>query len=119
VTLESLQLIRDELRNYRGTFTERDLATTKNLLLKQATREFETLSDLLSLLEEISDHDLPHDFVERDLQELEALTLEEVQATIERYMDESRMVYVVVGDGATQRERIAALGYGPPRAWPG
>jgi zinc protease len=114
VTLESLELIRDQIRNYRATYTEDDLRTTKNQLVKQATRDFETLDDLISVLEDITRFDLPLDFIDRGLRELEALTLEQVHATIERYLDESRMVYVVVGDAATQRERLAALGYGDP-----
>ena len=105
VTLESLELIREQIRNYRETYTEDDLRTTKNLLAKQATRDFETLDDLISVLEDITRFDLPLDFIDRGLRELDALTLEQVHATIARYLDESRMVYVVVGDGATQRER--------------
>jgi zinc protease len=114
VTLESLELFRDQLRSYRATFTEQDLETTKNLLVKQATRQFETLSDLLGMLQNISRFDLPLDYVERDQAELMALTLEEVHATIDKYLNEKRMVYVVVGDGATQRGRIRQLGYGAP-----
>ncbi len=29
-------------------------------------------------------------------------------------MDESEMIWIVVGDGATQRDRVAELGYGEP-----
>jgi len=115
VTLESLQLIKEQLRDYRATFTQEDLDTTKNLRIKQATQDFETLGDLIGVLTDISEFDLPLDFVQRDQQELSALTLEQVHATIDKYMDESRMVYVVVGDGATQLARVKDLGYGEPR----
>jgi len=114
VTLESLELIREQIRNYRESYTADDLRTTKNQLGKQATRDFETLDDLISVLEDITRFDLPLDFIDRGLRELEALTLEQVHATIAQYLDESRMVYVVVGDAATQRARVAALGYGEP-----
>ena len=43
-----------------------------------------------------------------------AMTLEEARGLIEKYMDESSMAYVVVGDGKTQRERLHSLGYGDP-----
>jgi len=114
VTLESLQLFSEQIGNYRDTFTQQDLDTTKNLLAKKATLDFETLGDLLEVLEDVSTHGLPLDFIQRDQQELATLALEDVHATIGKYMDESRMVYVVVGDGATQRERIKSLGYGDP-----
>lgn len=114
VTFESLELIRAQLQEYRGSFLEADLETTRNLRIKQATREFETLDSLIGLLNEISSFDLPTDYVERRQQRLLDMQLERAQLTIERYIDASRMVYVVVGDGESQRERLAQLGFGPP-----
>jgi zinc protease len=114
VTLESLELLKEQLQTYGPTFTDDDLATTKNLLIKQATREFETLGSLLSVLEDISRFGLPLDYVEKEQQELMALTLEELRGTIDRYMNEQRMAYVVVGDGETQEARLKGLGYGEP-----
>lgn len=114
VTLESLQLFRELLQGYHDTFTDEDLRTTKNLLVKKATRDFETLGDLLDVLEDITTYELPLDFVGRDQRELRALTLDDVRATIAKYIDESRMAYVIVGDGETQLGRISGLGYGDP-----
>ena len=41
VTLESLALLRDQLRNYGDTFTEDDVLLTKNQIVKADTRAFE------------------------------------------------------------------------------
>jgi zinc protease len=90
------------------------LSTTKNLLIKRATQQFETVDDLLGVLDDIGRFDLPLDAIERDQQELLGLTLEDFHEAIDRYIDEKRMVYVVVGDGATQLARIRGLGYGDP-----
>jgi zinc protease len=114
VTLESLELLRQQLQGYHDTFTQEDLDTTKNLVLKRATRAFETLGDLVAVLEDISTFDLPLNFIERDQRELQGLTLEDVRRTIATYIDETRMVYVIVGDGQTQLDRIKELGYGDP-----
>jgi zinc protease len=114
VTLEALQIVRDELRGYRESYTRDDLETTQNLLIKQSAQRFETASDLLDVLDAISRFDLPLDHVEREQRELRALTLAAAHATLERYLDEERMIYLVVGDGATQRERLEQLGYGSP-----
>jgi zinc protease len=114
VTLESLELLKQQLQTYGPTFTEEDLATTKNLLIKQATREFETLGSLLGVLEEISRFELPLDYIEKEQQELMALTLDQLRGTIGRYMNEQRMAYVIVGDGETQKKRLSGLGYGKP-----
>lgn len=42
------------------------------------------------------------------------MTVEEVQAVADRVIDTDAMIYVVVGDAATQEERLVALGYGRP-----
>jgi len=115
VTLESLRLIREQLSGYGATYTAEDLETTRNLLLKGAARRFETLGDLAGVLEAIGDHDLALDWIAREQERVRTITLDEVRAAIGRYIDESRMVYLVVGDGATQLERVAGLGLGPPR----
>ncbi len=54
------------------------------------------------------------DYVEREQQQMMELDLGEVHRMIRDYMNEERMIYVVVGDGETQRARVAELGYGPP-----
>jgi len=114
VTLESLELIREQLESYRGTFLKEDLETTRNLRIKQATRQFETLGSLIGLLNEISRFELPTDYVERRQARMLKLKLEDAHGAIARYIDPSRMVYIVVGDGETQRERLEQLGFGPP-----
>ena len=62
----------------------------------------------------MSRYGLPADFLERDQQTLLAMTLEDFQEVIETHLDESRMIYVVVGDADTQLGRMGELGYGDP-----
>ncbi|MDD3716458.1 MAG: pitrilysin family protein, partial [Candidatus Marinimicrobia bacterium] len=49
-TLESLEIIRDLMKEYRKGVSEEDLTFTKNAILKSNARKFETLSDLMSVL---------------------------------------------------------------------
>ena len=42
------------------------------------------------------------------------MTLDDFRDIINTYLDESRMIYLVVGDAATQLARVAELGYGDP-----
>ena len=114
VTLESLELLRDELRNYAATFTEQDVELTKNQIIKGNTRAFESLPAKRSLLREMSRLGLPPDFIEREQEELLAMTRDDFRDLINIYLDERQMIYVVVGDAATQLGRLAALGYGEP-----
>jgi zinc protease len=114
VTLESLELLRDQIRNYAATFTEDDADITRNQILKGNTRAFESLNAKLGLLRRMSRLELPTDFLERDQATLMGMTRDDFRQVIDAYLDESRMIYVVVGDAETQLDRIAELGYGEP-----
>ena len=114
VTLESLEIFKDLIANYDETYTEQDLAVTKNLLIKRNTREYETINNLLELLNEISKFDLAFDFVEQEQAQLEAMTVEDAKSLYRQYANEQQMIYVVVGDAETQLERVTQFGYGLP-----
>ena len=114
VTLESLVLLRDQIRDYAGTFTQNDVDVTKNQILKGNTRAFESLGAKLGLLRRMSRFGLPLDFLERDQATLLGMTLDDFREVINTYLDESRMIYIVVGDADTQLGRVAELGYGEP-----
>ena len=114
VTLESLQLIREQLQNYADTFTDEDAEVTRNQLIKRNARAYETLDAKLRLLNRIARHKLPLDIVEREQELLRAMTTEDFQRVIRDYMDESDMVWIVVGDGATQISPVAEFGHGEP-----
>ena len=112
VTLESLQLMREQITDYAETFTDEDAAVTRNLIVKRNARAFETPNAKLGLLNRIAQHGLPHDIVEREAAVLEGMSTEDFRQVIREYLDESQMVWVVVGDGATQRDRLTEFGYG-------
>ncbi len=114
VTLESMQLVREQIANYAATFTDEDAAVTRNLIMKRNARAFETPSAKLGLLNRIAQHGLPHDIVEREAELLESMSTEDFRKVITQYLDASQMVWVVVGDGATQRDRLVEFGYGAP-----
>ena len=114
VTLESLELVRDQIRDYAATFTDDDAEVTRNQILKANTRAFESLNAQLGLLRRMSRLALPPDFLERDQATLLGMTRDDFRQVIDAYLDESRMIYVVVGDAKTQLGRLAELGYGQP-----
>ena len=113
-TLPSLEIIKDLLENYGDRFTEEDVSVTKNKLLKANTRAFESLGAKLGMLREISKYDKSADFMEREQDELTSMSLEDYKSLINQYMDADQMLYLVVGDGATQLEEVRKLGIGDP-----
>lgn len=113
VTLESSALMRDIMRDFGSTYTEADLALTKESLTKARARSFETLRAKLGLLARIGDEGLPADYVARESATLATLDKATVQEIVRTYLNTDRMILVVVGDAATQAKRLDALGYGP------
>lgn len=114
VTLESLDLFKQLISQYKSTFNEQDLAVTKNILIKGSARRFETLSQLLAMLTTMSRFDLPSNYVEQQQLYLRNLELDNIHQTIDTYFDQQAMIYLVVGDADTQLTRIKDFAAKPP-----
>ena len=112
VTLESLQAIKRLLEEYPTTFSEGDLSTTKSFLTKSNARAFETASAKLSLLRDMSAYDFPADYVRRRERIVANTTAQDVRDTAAREIRSDQMIWLVVGDAATQLSRVGELGYG-------
>lgn len=113
-TLPSLEIMKDMIANYGENFTEEDVEVTKTKVLKANTRAFESLGAKLNMLHEISQFGKTPDFMEKEQAELTAMTLDDYKGLIEKYMNEDKMIYLIVGDGATQLEEVKKLGMGDP-----
>jgi zinc protease len=116
VTLEAATLARDIVRDYPTSFTADDLAVTKSFLTKSRAIAYEAQADKLNMLAVIGDYGLPLDYPLRQAAYVDALTEAQVREIAAKYLRPSAMTYVVVGDAATQRSRMTALGVGEPVA---
>ncbi|HEY8567637.1 pitrilysin family protein [Microbulbifer sp.] len=114
VTAESVQLIDDILEDYPSTYTEADLENSRSYLVRANTRAFETAGAKLGLLEKMSEFGWPADYVRKHEAIAKAMTVEKVQKIADEYMQPDSMIWVVVGDRATQLERLQKLGLGEP-----
>lgn len=114
VTLESTQLIKQILHDYPTTFTEADLATTKDFLIKSNARAFETAGAKLGMLDNISKYGWNANYVKEREQIVKAMTLPQIQSLSQKYLDPAKMTWVVVGDAKTQLPRMKELGFGEP-----
>lgn len=114
VTLESLQTFREIMADYNKGFDESELSRTKSVLTKSNARAFETTGSLMGVLQNISSYSLASNYVEQQQAALQNLTLEEAKATIAKYINPDKMVYLVVGDAETQLPRMKELGLGEP-----
>jgi len=114
VTLESMQTFREIMNNYSKDFDADALAMTKSVLTKSNARAFETTGSLMGVLQNISSYSLASNYVEQQQASLQNMSLEHAKATIAKYIDPNKMVYLVVGDAQTQLPRMKELGLGEP-----
>lgn len=114
VTYESTSLIKEILENYGENFNENDLEVTKGYMLKSGARAFETLNSKLSMLSNISNYNYPLDYAKQRETIVKALTVEDVKALAEKYIRPDKMIYLIVGDAATQLDKLDKLGMGKP-----
>lgn len=114
VTLESLTLVRDIVNNYGPGFSEVDLATMKEALLRGQALKSETLNDKLGMVSEISSYGYANDYRASNAKRINAMTLEDFKSLADNYMRPDAMFYLVVGDAETQLGRLKDLGYGEP-----
>ncbi|WZL90631.1 pitrilysin family protein [Salinimicrobium sp. 3283s] len=110
-TGESVGIFKDEIAKYRNGITPEDLEFTKNALIKSNARRFETQPSLLGMLQERSAYDLPADYIKQEEEVIRNMTLEEHRKLAQKYLDESKMAYLVVGDAATQFEQFKDMGF--------
>lgn len=113
-TLETLQIMRDMFENYANNFGETEMEVTKNKIIKENSRKYESLDAKLAVLHEMSKLGFPTDYLEKEQKELVNMSLEDFKSIIEKYIDESKMFYLIVGDGESELENVNKLGYGKP-----
>ena len=114
VTLEAIALIKSLVEDYQNDFTDTDLETTKSYYLKSNARRFETFNAKLAILQNMSQYDLPANYVLERATLVESLTLEDIKSLANEYLHHDQMIYLVVGDAKSQLPRLKALGLGEP-----
>ncbi len=114
VTLEAIALIKELVEKYQADFTDKDLSTTKSYYLKSNARKFETYNAKLAILQNMSQYNLPANYVLERADSVEELTLDSIKSLAGKYLHPDQMIYLVVGDAKTQLPRLKALGLGEP-----
>jgi zinc protease len=114
VTLESASLVKDIVSQYGKNYNENDLEITKGFMIKSNARAFETMRSKLRMLSNISNYNLPDDYAKQRETIVKNMTVADIKKLTEKYLNVNKMNYLVVGDAATQMEKLEALGFGKP-----
>ncbi|MFT5892041.1 MAG: zinc protease, partial [Dokdonia sp.] len=114
VTYESAALVKQILDDYGKNFSEEDLEVSKSFLIKSNARAFETSRAKLGMLSNISELNLPVDYAKQREATVREMTVEDIKALSDKYLNPNKMIYLVVGDAKTQLKKLEQLGYGTP-----
>lgn len=113
-TLETAQIIRDLIAKYREGITPDDLAMVKSTLLKSNALKFETLNALIRMLMPVAEYDLPFTYVKDNEAFVQKMSGDEHRQLSQEYLLPDKMIYLIVGDKASQFDKLKELGLGDP-----
>jgi zinc protease len=112
VTKEAVETFKSILDSYQQEYTEAELEKTRQALVRQDARAYETPYQKLGVLQSISTYNMPKDYMIRNQSIIQNMSLEQSKALMQRYMNPNQMVYLIVGDAQTQLGRLSDLGLG-------
>lgn len=113
-TFETAQIMRDEISKYRDGITQEDLDQVKSTLLKSNAGRFETLQQLGGMLSPVVMYNLPFDYIKQREAIVSKMTLDEHAKLSQKYVQPDKLIYLIVGDKATQFDKLKELGLGDP-----
>lgn len=105
-TKESVALFKEIFESFGGEYTQEKLDGVKASMLRANASAFETSSSLVGMLSSIRNYNLPDDFIAQEEAVVNDMTLEDLKAKAEEYLDIDDMIIVVVGDAATQLKNL-------------
>jgi zinc protease len=113
-TFESVNIFKTEMEKFRESVPQEYIDFTKSSLLKGNALRFETLGGLLGMLTTMTDYNLPVDYIKQEESFVKGLTLDQLLGLAKKYIDPTKMYYVVVGDAKTQLDELEKIGFGKP-----
>jgi predicted Zn-dependent peptidase len=117
-TADALREFFVEFDNMLKPMPAAELEKTRNYVALSFPGEFETSRNLAQKLEELVVYNLPEDTYQTFVQNVEKVTVADVQRAATKYIQPDKMAVVIVGDLKAIQPGIAALKLGPIRVVP-
>jgi zinc protease len=114
ITYDAVALIKKILINYSESLDPTDVDVTQSFMIKSNARKLETLNAKLSMLSDIANFNYPDDFIKQQEIVVKDMSLEDFKALAGKYVNPFKMYYLIVGDAATQLEKLEQLEFGKP-----
>jgi predicted Zn-dependent peptidase len=111
-TADALKEFFNELTGIRKAVPAEELARAKNYIALRYPGAFETTGDMSRRLEDAIVYHLPEDYFGKYIQNIQAVTVADVQRVAEKYIQPDKFAVVVVGDRQKIEAPIKALNLG-------
>ncbi|MCP4459683.1 MAG: insulinase family protein [Cytophagales bacterium] len=112
-TDSSVVEIMKEIKNYReGGITDEELKFMRNSIGQRDARSYETPNQKARFLRRMNHYNLDKSFVDEQNKIIDTITKEELNGLAKKYLQDENLYILVVGDGATNRQKLEKLGYG-------
>ncbi|HET9634955.1 MAG TPA: pitrilysin family protein [Gemmatimonadaceae bacterium] len=102
-----------ELNNIRQAVPADELSRAKRYLQLQLPENFETTRDIAAALVPVALYNLPLDYYNTYVQNVEAVTQADVNRVAQQYINPSSLAIVIVGDRKTIEQALKATNVGP------
>ncbi len=113
-TFETSQIIRDEMKKYMDGISKEDLDLVKSTLLKSNSGKFETLQQLNEMLAPIVTYNFPFDYIRQREKIVQNMSQADHTLLSQRFIHPDKLIFLIVGDKATQFDKLKELGLGDP-----
>lgn len=101
-----------EMKKYNTNgITEEELAFTKNAMAQSDALKYESAFQKLGFIKRILDFNLDKNYVKQQGEILNSITKADIDARAKKYLILDNMFILVVGDKASNFEKVKALGY--------
>ena len=102
-----------ELNNIRQTVPPEELSRAKRYLELQLPENFETTQQIAAALVPVALYNLPLDYYNTYVQNVEAVTQADVNRVAQQYINPSSLAIVIVGDRKTIEQALKSTNVGP------
>ena len=102
-----------ELNNIRQTVPPDELSRAKRYLELQLPENFETTQQIAAALVPVALYNLPLDYYNTYVQNVEAVTQADVNRVAQQYINPSSLAIVIVGDRKTIEQALKSTNIGP------
>jgi zinc protease len=106
-----VEIINELNKIVNGTFTDEEVSFTKNAMMQSDALRYESPMQKLGFIKRVLDYDLPKDYVAKQASILNSITKDELNTLAKKYLQLSKMNIVVVGDKASNFDKLKKLGY--------